>query len=86
MINANIVGINAPKGRAVALTDAGEYVLIEISGGDEFELHDEIIGKFDLHPLGDEIVKNLNKDEKIDIYIQDYCDRQLAEEYLKATR
>jgi hypothetical protein len=81
-MDARIVGINIAKGRAVARTADGEYVLIELST-DEPVLHDEIKGKFDEHPLGDLIIKNMTSGEKMEVYIQNYCSEELAIDYLK---
>ena len=83
-MKAQIVGINTQKGRAIALTEDSEYVLLEIESGDEFEMYDEINANFNFHPLGGECVKNLNSGETIDVYIQDYCNKDLALKYLKA--
>lgn len=80
-MKATIVGVNLSKGRAIAVTDDGEYVLIELFT-DEPELHDEIRGKFDEYPLGGEIIHNLTSGEKMDVYIQDYCSKELAVKYL----
>lgn len=81
-MDARIVGINIAKGRVVARIADGEYVLIELST-DEPELHDEIKGKFDEHPLGDLIIKNMTSGEKMEVYIQNYCSEELAIDYLK---
>jgi len=80
-MKATIVGLNLGKGCAIAKTDDGEYVLIELFI-DEPELHDEVSGKFDEHPLGGEIIQNLTTGEKMDVYIQDYCSKELAVKYL----
>lgn len=81
-MDARIVGINIAKGRVVARIADGEYVLIELST-DEPELHDEIKGKFDEHPLGDLIIKNMTSGEKMEVYIQNYCSEEFAIDYLK---
>jgi hypothetical protein len=81
-MDARIVGINIAKGRAVARTADGEYVLIELFS-DEPELHDEIKGEFDEYPLGDLIIKNMTSGEKMEVYIQNYCSEELAIDYLK---
>ena len=81
-MNGRIVGINIAKGRAVARTADGEYVLIELST-DEPELHDEIKGKFHDHPHGDLIIKSMTSGEKMEVYIQNYCSEELAIDYLK---
>lgn len=83
MIKAEIIGINPSKGCAIALTEEGEYVLIEIASGDDFELHDEIAGDFDEHPLGGETVILTSTNEEIDVIIQDYSDLEGAQKYLE---
>ena len=84
-MRAEIIGTNLPRGRAIALTEDGEYVLIELFT-DEPELHDKVIGNFDEHPLGDAILRNVTSSSKMEVYIQDYCNKQIAEEYLKGLR
>lgn len=81
-MDAVIVDTNLAKGRAVARTADGEYVLIELFS-DEPEKHDEIKGKFDEHPLGDLIIRNMTSGEKMDVYIQNYCSEELAKNYLQ---
>ena len=82
MTKATIVGVNLPKSRAVAMTDDGEYVLIELFT-DELELHDVVAGSFDEHVLGGEIIRNLTSKTNMDVYIQNYCSKDIAENYLK---
>jgi len=84
MINATIVGINQQKGRAVAITEYEEYVLLEIMGADEFQIYDEIRANFDLNPLGDEPATNISTGKKINLYIQNYCGKKLAQQYLNS--
>ncbi len=81
-MDAIIVGTNLAKGRAVARTVEGEYVLIELLS-DEPELHDEIKGEFNKYPLGDLTIKNVTSGEKMEVYIQNYCSEELAKIYLK---
>ena len=81
-MKAIIVGLNLSKSRAVAETTDGEYVLIELFT-DEPDLHDEISGNFDEHPLGGEIIRNITSGTNMDVYIQDYCSKSVAEKYLK---
>lgn len=81
MIMATIVGVNLNKGRAVALSELGDYVLLEIFT-DEPEIHDKIKGGFDEHPLGCETVKNITQGERQEFFIQDYCSKELAQQYL----
>jgi hypothetical protein len=81
-MDAIIIDTNLVKGRAVARTTDGEYVLIELFT-DEPELHDEIKGKFDEHPLGDLIIRNITSGEKMEVYIQNYCSEELAKNYLQ---
>lgn len=81
MIMATIVGVNLNKGRAVALSELGDFVLLEIFT-DEPEMYDEIKGNFDEHPLGSETVKNITRGEMMEFFIQDYCSKERAQQYL----
>lgn len=80
-MKGTIVDLNLKRGRAVALTDDGEYVLIEVLS-DEPELHDEIRGPFDEFPLGDLTIYNITSGAFMDVYIQDYGTKESARKYL----
>jgi len=80
-MKATIVGVNPNKGRAVALTSDGQYALLELLG-DEPELGDEISGNFEEMPLGGEMLHNITAKAELDVFIQDYCSRSMAEQYL----
>lgn len=82
MEEATIVGINIQKGRAVASTRNGEYILIELMTGDEIEMHDIISCSFDTHPLGGEVILNKTSGRQEEVYIQDYCSKENAQVYL----
>jgi hypothetical protein len=80
-MKATIIGVNLNRGRAVATTSNGEYVLLELST-DEPELYDEVSGNFDEHPFGGKIIRNITSGMDMDVYIQDYCSETMAYEYL----
>jgi len=81
-MKATIIDVNLNKGRAVALLSNDEYVLLEVFT-DEPELHDEVCGNFHDYPLGCEIIHNITSGMDMDVVIQDYCTKVVAEEYIK---
>ena len=80
-MKAVVIGVNLGKGRAVACSDEGEYILLEIFT-DEPEMHDELSGKFDEHPLGSEMIKNITQGVTMEFFIQDYCSKEVAQKHL----
>ena len=80
-MKATIVGVNLNKGRAVAFSELGEYILLELFS-DEPEMNDEITGYFDEHPLGSEAITNVTQGSKMEFFIQDYCSKEIAQQYL----
>ena len=78
---AKIVGINSSKGKAVAYAEI-EYVLLELSEGDEFEMHDEIITNFDFHDHGDGKIAIASTGKVVDVYVNGYCGQESAQKWL----
>ncbi|MGI6436621.1 MAG: hypothetical protein ACOX0D_00990 [Sphaerochaeta sp.] len=81
-MDAIIVSINRAKGRAVARTGNGEYVLFELFA-EEPELYDDIKGRFDEYSLGDLVIKNVIAGKRMEVYIQNYGLEKLTRKYLE---
>lgn len=80
-MEATVVGVSLGGDRAVALSELGDYVLLELFT-DEPEVHDVLRGHFDEHPLGNEIIRNVTQGTTMEFYIQDYCTKAIARRYL----
>jgi hypothetical protein len=80
-MKATVVGVNLGKGRVVAFSELGEYVLLELFS-DEPEMQDVLVGHFDEHPLGGEMIKNVTQNVTMEFFIQDYCSKEHAQHYL----
>lgn len=80
-MNAKVIGVNLSRDKAVAALNDGDYVLLELLG-EELENHEEINGVFDQRVLGDTPIKRKSTLEVLHVYIQDYCNRQTAENWL----
>jgi hypothetical protein len=68
-MEGSVVGINQKKGMILVDTGDAEYSLLELLGEYGVEVGDFI--KDELHSLGGEMVKNLSRDDKMSVFIQD---------------
>ncbi len=63
--------INPQRGMAAVLTEDDGYTIIEMIGGLEVELGDELSWAND-YGLGSEMYRNLTKDERDEVYVQNH--------------
>lgn len=81
MITTKVVGVNINLSRAVALSESGDYILFEMFGN-ELEFGTTISGNFNMHPLGNEYIRDHQNEITIEVSIQDYANKTIAEQYL----
>lgn len=63
--------INPQRGMAAVLTEDDGYTIIEMIGGLEVELGDELSWAND-YGLGSEMYRNLTQDERDEVYVQNH--------------
>ncbi len=64
---------NKQNGMLAIRTEEGVFSIIEPMG-DDFELGDKVNwSEADDYPLGAEYVRNLTKDERVEVYFQNHC-------------
>ena len=75
-MKGRVIGQNLQKGMIAVLTDGGISVM-ELIGGYEVELEDEIVGDLESH--GGEVVENRSQGQEMDVSIEGvHCTRDNA--------
>ena len=83
-MRARIIEIDYQKGYCIFERDDGEYGWFEVLGDCLFEIDDYITG--DLNSLGGISVFIDGSNNVIDIYVQDFCSLELAQECIRNLR
>ena len=76
-MKATIVAVNIRKGLYAFCCDS-DYGYFELLGGEEINVGDVLVGDFSC--LGGTSVKNVDSNETIDIFIEDFCSFEFAVE------
>lgn len=70
-MQGNIYNINWQQGIVAVLTESENFSIFEILSDDNIEIGDEVFWT-ENHPLGDCEIKNISKDETIQVYFQNH--------------
>jgi hypothetical protein len=67
-MTGTVIAVNVARGMLVAKTGNGEYSVIELLGGHDVEIGDELAGKLDTEGSG--AIRNVTQLENMDVIIQ----------------
>jgi len=70
-MQGKIYNINWKQGIVAVLTDSENFSIFEILSDDNIGIGDEVFWN-ENHPLGDCKIKNISKDETIQVYFQNH--------------
>lgn len=71
-MNAEVVIINQTKGMIAALSEVGDYIILEIMGNYDIDEGD-IVSHTDFYSMGSEEYYNLSKQYSFSVYVQNVC-------------
>lgn len=80
-MKATIIDVNYQRGLYIFRRDDDEIGYFELLGAPDLEIEDVLVGHFE--NLGGETVRILETNEKVDIFIEDFCSYQLAKEMIQ---